>query len=209
VTFTDLDEGAHPESAYEEFTFTFWSADGRVGGYTSVILAGRTVTYAATLVRAGHPLLHVCDESLPPLRSVDHLLVKGEGMWAEHICESPFEQWTVTNETFASALDDPSDAFGRAYGTPTPIAFDLEWYAAAPPFEIEGGYAQTGEVHALIELGTGSLDDVFLSERTHRWKPFGWSSAPADTPGLRAPISLAGEPLNRVLTKQGWLPRRF
>ena len=36
------------------------------------------------------------------------------------------------NETYAAALDDPDDALGRAYGMPTPIAFDLEWYATAP-----------------------------------------------------------------------------
>jgi hypothetical protein len=209
VTFTDLDECVHPDSTYEEFSFMFWSSDGAVGGYTSLVVAGRSVTYSAALVRVGQPLLHVCDESLPPLRFLDHLLVKGEGMWAEHICESPFEQWTVTNETFASALDDPDDAFGRAYGTPAPIAFDLEWYATAPPVEIEGGYAQSGEVHALIELGDGSIDDVFHSERTHRWTPFVWSSAAADVLGLRGPVSLAGERLNRVLAPDGWQPRWF
>ena len=39
------------------------------------------------------------------------------------------EQWSIGNETYASAIDDPDDALGRAYGDPTPIAFDLEWYA--------------------------------------------------------------------------------
>jgi hypothetical protein len=208
-SFNDADEGVHPDSACEEFTFTFWSASGNIGGYTSLILAGRHLTYALALVRAGHPLLHVNDESLPPLRSFDDLLVKGEGMWAEHICESPFEQWTVTNETFASALDDPNDAYGRAYGTPTAIAFDLEWYATAGPIEIEGGYAQAGEVHAVIELGTSAIEAVFVGSRTHRWKPFTWSSAPVGEEGLRAPVSLAGEPLNRMLTKQGWQPHYF
>ena len=42
---------------------------------------------------------------------------------------SPFEQWTVQNECYAVALDDPADALGRAYGESTPVAFDVEWYA--------------------------------------------------------------------------------
>ena len=130
-------------------------------------------------------------------------------MWAEHICESPFEQWTVTNETFAAALDDPNEAFGLAYGTPTAIAFDLEWYATEPAIAIEGGYAQNGETYAVIELGTGSIERVFQGSRTHRWMPFSWASAPFREQGLRAPISLGGAPLNRVLTPAGWQPTPF
>jgi len=57
----------------------------------------------------------------------DPLLVKGDGLWAEHTCDAPMEQWTVTNETYATALDDPDDALGRAYGEPTAVAFDIEW----------------------------------------------------------------------------------
>ena len=56
-------------------------------------------------------------------------LVKAPGLWAEHTCDAPMQQWTVANETYATALDDPDDALGRAYGVPTAMAFDLEWYA--------------------------------------------------------------------------------
>jgi hypothetical protein len=151
----------------------------------------------------------VHDTTLPVLRSDHHLLVKGEGMWAEHICESPFEQWTVTNETYASALDDPNDAWGRAYGTPTPIAFDLEWYATAPPEPIEGGYRQDGEVHGLIEVGSGSVAEVLRASRTHRWTTFDWSTAPITAVGLRAPMLIAEQRLNRVLNDGGWHPSPF
>ena len=49
----------------------------------------------------------------------DPLLVKAHGLWAEHMCDAPMEQWTVANETYAAALDDPDDALGRAYGQPS------------------------------------------------------------------------------------------
>ena len=41
---------------------------------------------------------------------------QGRGLWAEHVCDAPMEQWTVANETYAAALDDPDEALGRAYG---------------------------------------------------------------------------------------------
>jgi hypothetical protein len=209
VTFDPIDERLHVTSTYEEFTFAFWTPAGDLGGYTSLVVEPGLVSYATALVQTGCPLLHVCDTTLPPLRSDDHLLVKGEGMWAEHICESPFEQWTVTNETYAAALDDPDDAWGRAYGTPTPIAFDLEWYATEPPEPIEGGYRQHGEVHGLIELKLGPIEGVFKASRTHRWTAFEWGSAPLDATGLRAPLTIGAQKLNRVLTATGWLPADF
>ena len=52
-------------------------------------------------------------------------------------CEVPLEQWSIGNETYAAGLDDPDEALGRAYGDPTPIAFDLEWYATTPPTPLE------------------------------------------------------------------------
>ena len=61
----------------------------------------------------------------------DPFIVKGEALWAEHHCDAAMQQWSIGNETYASAIDDPDEALGRAYGDPTPIAFDLEWYATA------------------------------------------------------------------------------
>ena len=44
------------------------------------------------------------------------------------------------------ALDDPDEGLGRAYGTPVPITFDLEWHATAP-------------VRCRSSTGTGSRRD--------------------------------------------------
>ena len=69
---------------------------------------------------------------------------------------APMEQWTVSNECYATAIEDADDALGRAYGLPTAIALDLEWYATAPPHaqpaERGPGYAQDGVVHGVVEL---------------------------------------------------------
>ena len=86
----------------------------------------------ARLARTGEPLLHVTDWEVP--LPAAGLALRSHGLWADHICEAPFEQWTVANETYAVALDDPADALDRAYGTAAALAFDVEWYASAAAY---------------------------------------------------------------------------
>ena len=50
----------------------------------------------------------------------DPFLVKAPGLWAEHTLRRPdASSGRSANETYATALDDPDDALGRAYGVPT------------------------------------------------------------------------------------------
>jgi hypothetical protein len=208
---TSRDEWRHGAAALEEWVFTCWTdALGVVSGYRIV---GGGGWYWAAVARPGLPLLHVADWSVP-LRS-DPLLVKGDGLWAEHTCDAPMEQWTVVNETYATALDDPDEALGRAYGTPTAIAFDLEWYATAEPSDIADGYEQAGVVHGVIELaGTAGLHlDEAAAHRWHRWgdrlAPVALREALAHT-GVRAPFAFPdGTTADWVLTPDGWRRARW
>ena len=88
------------------------------------------------------------------------------------MCDAPMEQWTVANETYAAALDDPDEALGRAYGMPSAVAFDLEWYATGPPVTLPAGdgYEQDGVVHGIVELPGGPLRLTEVpARRWHRW----------------------------------------
>jgi hypothetical protein len=189
----------------EEWGFWFWADDGQTGGYTGVTSCegGRRSWYWAALITPDVPLLHICDLEAPKLRGAPSLVVKAEGLWADHDCEAPFEQWTVANEGTAVMLDDPDEVFGRGLGVPSPMAFDLEWYALAGPKTIAGGYEQLGEVHAVIELGGGELHGEFRSRRTHRWGTWGWGSDLL-TPGRRAPLYVDGRRIERRLSATGW-----
>ena len=110
----ERDERPHLDAAVEEWVFTCWEPDGSAG-----LLSGYRIDrsrrdggwYWAALVGAGRPLLHV-EEWAVPARA-DPLLVKAPGLWAEHTCDEPMRQWTVANETYATALEDPDDALGR------------------------------------------------------------------------------------------------
>lgn len=215
------DEMRHPDAAVEEWLFTCWTAPNHQAGVIGVVSGYRIVGRAAdpqtgwywsAVARAGEPLVHVADWSVPP--RPDPLLVKSDGLWAEHTCDVPMEQWTVTNETYAAALDDPDDALGRAYGEPTAVALDLEWYATAPPRTVDSGYGQPGVVHAVIELaGTAGLrlDDV----QAYRWHRWGDRLAPVTLPeayahvGVRAPFAFPdGTVADWALTPDGWRARR-
>ena len=122
-----------------------------VSGYR---IAGDGRWYWAALLREDPPLLYVTDWQSPALQP---LLVKSAGLWAEHTCDAPMEQWTVANETYAAALDTPRRRSGQAYGVTTALSWDLEWYAT-PPAVLNGlrpahGYQQAGVVHGRIEIG--------------------------------------------------------
>lgn len=163
------------------------------------------------------PLLHVTEWSVP--RRSDPMLVKAPEMWAEHMCVAGFDQWTVGNEMYAAALDDPDEALGRAYGLPTPLAMDLEWYATQPAQGVvpaggdaAHGYRQRGVVHGLVELPEGPVEfDDVPAERWHRW---GDRLDPVPLPvahahlGLRAPFRFPDDSISDlVLTPSGWCRR--
>lgn len=161
-------------------------------------------------------MLHVTEWNVP-LRASAPTVLKAHELWAEHECVVPMEQWTISNECYAAALDDPDDGRGRAYGTPTPVAFDLEWYAVSAPTALPGGegagYAQDGVVHGLIEAPGGHLDMTEVPAR--RWHRWGGDLAPLALPdayahaGARAVFAFPdGSETDWALTPDGFRARR-
>ena len=221
-----FDDGRHVAADVEEWVFAVWTQDGALGVISGHRLVGRIAWYWAALARAGRPLLHIVDFDVP-VRVADPFIVKGEALWAEHTREAPMEQWTVGNETYASSLDDPDDALGRAYGDPTPIAFDLEWYATGRPAALDVspdmsiGYEQAGVVHGTIDiLGEAPVELTEVpARRWHRWTsgpvaPGSSGFGPLELPeavahtGVRAPFRFPdGSTSDLVLTPTGWRRR--
>jgi hypothetical protein len=214
MTVDRADEAPHGGATAEEWIFAAWTPDARVGVLSGHRLLGRRAWYWAALATAGSPLLHVGEWDVT--RRADPFIVKAHQLWAEHVCDDPLRQWSVGNETYASALDDPDEALGRAYGAPTPIAFDLEWYATAEPAVIEHGYEQRGVVHGVVEVaGRPRLELVEVP--AHRWHR--WTADAAGLPVLRVPDAVAhtgprapfafpdGSTADLVLTSDGWRAR--
>jgi hypothetical protein len=210
--WTAADEVPHMDVAVEEWLIAAWTPAvdlGLIHGFRRFPSQRRGWQWSA-LARAGQPLLHVGEWDVP-LRAAP-MVAKASQLWGEWICDAPFEQWTVGMETYAAALDDPGDAVGRAYGTLTPIAWDLEWYAVASPEPVEGGYGQQGVIHGLVELREGPLSLTEVpSWRWHRWGdalgPVALEEVSAHV-GLRAPFAFPdGTIADWVLTGAGWRRR--
>ncbi len=170
--------------------FACWTPDAAVGVVTGYRLhrTGAPAWYWSAVARRGEPLLHVTEWEVPA-RS-DPLLVKAHGLWAEHVCDVPMEQWTVANETYAAALDDPDDALGRAYGQADAGGGrpGVVRHRTAGP--IADGFVQDGVVHAVVELAGGPLH---LSEvPARRWRRWGESLDALDAARRLRPHRVAG-----------------
>ena len=199
--------------------FSAWTPDASLGVISGHRIVGPTAWYWCALARSGRPLLHITDFHIPV--RADPFIVKGEATWAEHFRDDPMRPWSVGNETYAAALDDPDEALGRAYGVPTPIALDLEWYGTDDAAGIDGdhvdGYQQIGVVHGAIEvLGEATIELTEVdAHRWHRWTaspeellgPMPVPVAAAHT-GVRAPFAFPDATvLDLVLTPTGWRTR--
>ena len=207
------DDRAHRDATTEEWTFSWWSVDAAMAGFTMYRLnAGKPAWYCWGLSRVGQPFVQVVESDLSVRR--DPMIAKADAFWAEFTCESPFEQWTLGNEMHAVALDDPSDALGRAYGDAVPIASDLEWYATERAMPIDNGYSQIGVLMGDIETVNGviAVPEV-RSERTRRWTtrsalPPLFEAARVAHLGRRVAFRFDHDTsLDLVLTPEGWRSR--
>lgn len=216
MTFAPTDERPHVGVAVDEWVFAAWLADGSAGFVSGHRLVGRRAWYWFALAQEGCPMLHLTEWDVG-LRS-DPFTVKAPEMWAEHHCVVPFRQWTVGNEGHAAALDDPNEAVGRAYGMPTPMATDVEWYAIGGLTALDvpdgTGYEQVGVAHGVVEL----LDRPVLEfddAPAHRWRRWGGPFGPLQLDevvahtGLRVGFAFPDDTVSDwVLSPSGWRARR-
>ncbi len=158
------DRPHHPDSEQwiEQWQFDFWSPEHDLGGWIHFTHnpTSKQGWYVAALVGVDRPLVLVVD---PELRITDlspYLEFRAEGIWAQHVCETPLSHWTIGLEAFGVTLDDPADALGNQWGERTGVGLDVEWESNTDPQETDDGFTQqccvTGEV--LIDNEVINLD---------------------------------------------------
>ena len=210
MDFSPDDERPH-DGLVDEWVFAVWVPDASLGIVSGHRLFNHHSWYWAAMVETGRPLMHLTEWEVV-VRAFDPFIVKAPEMWAEHQLDAPMEQWSIGNEAYFVGLDDPEEALGRAYGTPTPVAMDLEWYATGGPTEIANGYEQPGVVHGEIELmHRPNLELVEVPG--HRWRRWGIglgalaTTAGSDSAGSghEAPFAFPdGTSARWTLTTNGW-----
>jgi len=209
------DEQRHPDAPVEAWWWWGAAADLSAGVYVGLELRGDRYDYWAGLIRADEPYLYIEEQDGADLRG--GLEIKPAQMWADAVCDVPFRQWSIGNEAHGVLLDDPGEAWRRAYGTLVPVTFDIEWYAAAEPAALDStgggtgaglGYRQAGEVDVQIELTSGLFTFTGPGERVQRWgAPYMPSSfaMPIASSGMRAPYRRSdGTTVDQVLTDRWW-----
>ena len=165
----------------ESWYFDFANADGTLGGYVRLGLLPneRRAWYWAYLVGEGRPLVAVRDHEAP-LPAGRSLEVRAEGLWAELVCETPNDHWSVNLEAFGVALDDPAEAYRGERGDRTALGLDLEWEAAGDVFRYPGmtRYEQACAVHGQVLVGDERIAFDGWGERDHSWGVRDWWSIP-------------------------------
>jgi hypothetical protein len=98
----------------------FWTYLTRVPGYEGIVA--------------------VRDDEVPPPRQ--GLELRGDGIWAELMCETPNEHWTFGLEAFGIRIDNLTDEMGERI----PVGLDLEW-------EVHSDGPPAGTVHGDVLVG--------------------------------------------------------
>jgi hypothetical protein len=176
------DEQAHapgPEPLWgESWYFDFFAPDGAFGGWVRVgLYPNLGVTwYHAYLVGSGRPTIAVAEYEAA-LPKPGRLELRANGLWAEHVCETALDHWTVGNEAFGLAVEDPADLYSPIpTGEPVPIGFDLEWETAGEPYHYvhTTRYEIPCSVHGEIAVGDERLALDGFGQRDHSWGVRDW-----------------------------------
>lgn len=185
IVSSPADEGRHEPVAglyYNESWYFDFSRDDGTGGYVRLGLYPnqKVAWYWAYLVSPVHGLVVVRDHELSLPRG-EALEVRGDGLWAECICETPMEHWSLGLEAFGVRLDTPGDAYRGEIGERLPLGLDLEWEADTPvydyPYEADtlgAHYEHAGSVYGDILIGDERIAFEGQGERDHSWGERDW-----------------------------------
>jgi hypothetical protein len=177
------DEGRHapgPEPLWNEsYYFDFASDDGSLGGYVRVGLYPNldTVWYWACLVGDGRDLVTVIDHEVPLPSRGSSLELRTTGLWADHICETPLDHFSLGLEAFGVGLDDPTSVYGSMRGDQVPLGFDLEWETDGAGYdypEPRDRYEIPCVVHGEILVGREQIEFRGRGQRDHSWGVRDW-----------------------------------
>ena len=134
------DESRHPadpdEPLWNESYYLDWfTEDASLGGYVRIGYYPNLnkVWYWACLVGPDRPLVTVIEHDIAMPSSPSSLELRAEGLWADHVVETPNEHMSINLEAFGLQLDDPLDVYRpEPRGTRVPFGFELDFHTDRP-----------------------------------------------------------------------------
>jgi hypothetical protein len=101
--------------------------DQGVSGSLQLTVDASTASFHARVVVPDVGVVVVRDDEIAPPRRDDVVVVRAEGLWAEMLCETRGEHWSIGLEAFGVRFDDEHEAATSDRGERVPLGFDLEW----------------------------------------------------------------------------------
>ena len=159
----------------ESYYFDWFSEDRSLGGYVRIGFYPNLdrVWYWACLVGPDRPLVTVIEHRVPMPRSASSLELRSEGLWADHVVETPNDHMSINLESFALALDDPAEVYRpEPVGERVAFGFELDfdtdggaylWPPVTPRYEIPC------RVHGEILVGDERIAFDGWGQRDHSW----------------------------------------
>jgi len=153
--------------------------------------------YWAYLVGPDLGLVAVRDHEVPLPRQPGPVVVRAEGLWAELVCETADEHWSIGLEAFGVRLDDPADGFRGEIGERLAVGLDLEWEVPDEPGSDEPGpdNGRSGAVFGEVLIGRDRIafdgTGVFSQTRGgHPWATTAGVQAERGPDGLPTSVSI-------------------
>lgn len=179
VTLSTSDDRPHPpddDPTWSE-TWGFDLASDEITGFVRFTrLPSRGLCWCWVVVRSPElGIVVVRDDDVQLPRREDSLEVRGDGLWLELVCETPFEHWGIGLEAFGLRVESTADEVGERL----PVGLDLEWETdgSAPIERGTSSYEQSGVIHGDLVVaderiaceGTGTRDHAWGSETLPEW----------------------------------------
>jgi hypothetical protein len=101
--------------------------DQGIEGSLTLTIDGSRAGFLARVVLPDGAVVVVGDDDVTPPKRTDVLVIRAEGLWAELLCETPGEHWSVGLEAFGVRFDSEAEAAASDRGDRVPLGFDLEW----------------------------------------------------------------------------------
>ena len=167
----DRDERPHAPAGGGDWaeTWGFELGGGTCTGFVRFtrLPAGRVCWCWVALRAPDVGLVIVRDDEVPPPRRDGSLEVRGDGLWLELVCETPFEHWGIGLEAFGLRVDTPADEVGERL----PVGLDLEWETDGTAVDEHGpsSYEQGGVLHGDVLVGDDRIAHEGPSRKDHAW----------------------------------------
>jgi hypothetical protein len=175
VPIDPIDDLPHRQesSLVEQWQFDFWSGEHDLGGWVHFTYdqSSRKGWYVTALIGVDRQLVLVVDPKVPIPQLTQYLEFRAEGIWAQHVCETPLEHWTVGLEAFGVTLETAEDAMGDQWGKRTGVGLDLEWERIEDTEETDTGFRQRCSV-----TGEVLIDDEVIDLNAQGWRSRSWGA---------------------------------